>query len=1207
MLKHLLIFLFMLPLCCVAQFTISGRIINKADNQPIASASVFLSEATNGTASAKDGKFTISGVKPGRYTLVVSVVGYELYSAPIAITADTKAGDIALFVQTRALAEVTVKDDPLRSAKLIMFKEQFLGRSAFADQCQILNPDVLNIDYDENTKTLTAASTDFLEVENDALGYKLKYLLSDFMAVISPDTPSFKFRGDELFEPLIGSVSQQKRWEKARQEAYKNSPMHFYRALIQGRLNEEGFKIQQYAHYANPDRPSDSVIYAKIDHYEKLLDKVKGEHNVHDTLFYWKRELKISKYLVNLWPEPLLQTELLAKTNTPGIYAFGCEYDGLFVTYNEHHRFENFKVEHILNPKNTEATLIRFNTPYGFIDANGSVLNPYGISYAGVWFNYREADHLPVDYQPTEVPEAPVDSTVSNHVIAKLQDYAGSHHGGKVYLHFDKPYYAGGDTMYFKAYLTSDPNHTPWTGSGILHVDLISNAKIIQSINLATANGVAWGDLVLPDSVTKGVYRVRAYTRLMRNADNAGFFDKIIPVALGSAKGNTAANGIANTASLPSAAKPDIQFLPEGGSMISGIRLKVAFKSIGTNGLGIGVKGEIVDNDNKTAGQFSAAHLGMGYFYLNAEPGKTYKANVTYANGIQDVVSLPQASSSGITLAVDDSTDDMTVRLRTNAAYLQTNKGKDHTLIVYSGGNIISIITRLDSLSQSIALHKSNLHSGIAKFTLFSPQGEPLSERLVFIQNNDQLKITLNTAQTVYPSRGKVTLKANISNSDGQPVVGQFSVAVTDETKEPVDQPNENTILNNLLLTSDLKGYIEQPNYYFLSSSADAQSNLDILMLTQGYSGFEWKNVLNGKTTEQTYQPENSLSLSGNVKTLTGKPMNNAKVTLLCTSPHITRDTTTDASGNFKFTGLNFDDTTRLVISTFSKNNSSYARISINEPDYPAIIQIANPDSSANQITPDMVSAIKKQITEKGGSMKTGVVLNQVTIKNKNENPFTPHLTHSANLNGAGVADQVIMGDKLIGCTNLGLCLEALLHGVRFSGSATSPIFTSLRTPIALTGTTKAMVVIVDGVISDQNVLDNLTSTDVYSIEVLLKPYYLTIYGQAASGGAIVITMKHGGDANYNTSVEPNSVHYTFSGLYKAHTFYSPKYEAAAPPTHPDARTTIFWTPQVITDSEGIASFDFYNADTPGTYRVVMEGMDTEGNLGRQVYEYMVK
>jgi len=234
-------------------------------------------------------------------------------------------------------------------------------------------------------------------------------------------------------------------------------------------------------------------------------------------------------------------------------------------------------------------------------------------------------------------------------------------------------------------------------------------------------------------------------------------------------------------------------------------------------------------------------------------------------------------------------------------------------------------------------------------------------------------------------------------------------------------------------------------------------------------------------------------------------------------------------------------------------------------------------------------------------------MLKEVKIKDKSKSPFDTHLTHSANLNGAGNADQVILGSKLVGCSTIALCLQSLLFGVRFSGDASNPTIYSLRTPIELVGGTKPMVVILDGLITQQSVLTTLVPNDIYSIEVLLKPYLLTVYGTAASGGAIVITTKRGGDANYAPTAAPGSAFYTFNGLYRPRVFYSPKYEATAPVIPSDTRTTIFWEPELITDKNGKASFEFYNADEPGTYRVVLEGIDADGNLGRQVYHYTVK
>jgi len=1209
-------FLFLLPLSSFAQYTISGRILDMSDKKPIANADVFINNATIGNTTTANGAFTLNGVKSGKYAIIVSVVGYDTFSQMVSVdNGNVKLDDIYLSPQSKILKEVVIKPDPNRDQYLTMFKKQFLDTSKLADECKILNPEVLDLDYDEKTNTLTASSTDYLEIENDALGYKIKYKVDDFVWVNDPKNPNIKYRGSNLFVPLTGTPSQQRRWQKQRLEVYKNSAMHFFRAVIAGNIAEEGFKVQQWAHYANPNRPTDSVIYARIARCEKILASA---FNVRDSLYlkdrkyrdslnYWKRELKVSKDLSSLWPYGLAQQAILNGTNVPGMYAVGCEMDGLFVTYNEDHHFDNnIKIAHVVNPKNTEVTLISFNSPFVFIDRNGVVTNPYDIYYTGVWQYQRVASLLPIDYYPDETTGPPVDSTVSKNVIAKLEKYATGHVIEKAYLHFDKPYYAAGDTMYFKAYITEGEKHELSLLSGVLHVDLIDgDNKTNQSIKLEINNGIAWGDFVLPDSLPRGNYRVRAYTQWMRNANETQFFDKILSVE-SVIKSKIPANITPLTATT---AKPDIQFFPEGGNLIAGVRSKVAFKAIGANGLGLNVKGEVFDNDNKQVTSFSTMHLGMGYFYINPEEGKTYKAKVTYPNGVQDVLDLPAANANGIVLSVNnDSTLKVFVKIVAGKNYFKVNKNKDYTLIIYSGGTVTSIITKLDNMVVPVDIYRRELHTGIAKLSLFSPSGEPLSERLVFIQNFDQLQLDVSSDKPSYAPKAAVNIKVNAGNSDGSPVQGHFSVSVTDENKVPVNENNESTILSNLLLTSDLKGYVEQPNYYFTSPTPDILANLDVLMLTQGYRGFEWKQVFDDTAPPPTYQPENLPGLSGTVKTIGGKPVPNGHISLLSTKQNVVRDTTTDANGNFNFTGLYLVDTVKLVLHAIKKNNSDKVNIEINKPDYPAVTKMNSPDTSLNDITAAVAAEMHKRYEQQSGSMKTGIVLKQVSIKSTKEYTLSPQLAHSSNLNGPGNADQVILGDKLFACTNLFDCLTALLHGVTYSNG----IIYSLHSPVELTsGTRKPMLLIIDGIPTQQSTtgaspLSLIDPLDISSIEVLVSHSLVAVYGSNAAAGAIIITTKRG-DENRGTSVNADgSINYTFYGFHKARTFYSPKYKATAD-NHPDHRTTIYWQPELITDDKGDASFNFYNAADAGTYRVVVEGIDENGNIGRHVYHYTVK
>ncbi len=1217
--KYLIFLLLLLPLSSFAQYTISGRVLNNSDKKPVANADVFLNNATAGTSSDGNGNFRITNVRPGKYFIIVSIVGYTDFSEQVqVVNGEVRLGDIYLAPSNKTLKEVVIKPKEMPAGYLYVFKEQFLGKSEIAHDCKILNPEILTINFNMSDSSYTATSDGYLIIENPDLGYHLKFKLNNFYYSTNPDSPRISYNGFAHFEEMQGKPSDMRRWEKNRYDAYKNSYRHFYRALMADRLAEEGFKAQLFSIHANYDRHPDSVILKKIKYYDNILkggqpdtDEVRDPVVLREWWKYWQRELKLPKIIRELIPYALTQNDLIRPTDQPGVFAFTCDNDAIFVTYDEQGRFDKgIKMEHLHNPHNTECTLISFNNTFAFLNRDGVMINPAAVSFMGYWVTQRNADLLPVDYDPPQAEGAPVaaveqaDSTVSKNVIVKLNDYNTNHVTEKAYLHFDKPYYAAGDTMFFKAYVTTGEDHQPSTLSNVLHVDLIDGkGSVNQSISLGIVDGVAWGDMVLPDSLAGGNYQVRAYTEWMRNEGPAAFFDKLVPVAAVAG----VKSGIKVNTPVRTAAKPDIQFFPEGGNWLPGIKTKIAFKAIGPDGYGMDVRGNVIDNTGKAIGFFISAHKGMGCFYVTGEAGKTYKANVTYPDGTQSSVDLPAFSDKGIAMALNnDAPDKIDVTIMTDPQYLQAHKGKDYTLIIYSNGKASSLIVKLDGPAVPVDIYKQTLHSGIARITLFAPGGEPLCERLVFVQNFDELKLKISADKPGYAVKDKVSLTLNALDEDSAPTVGHFSVSVTDENKVPVEANNENTILTSMLLTSELKGYVEQPNYYFNTPTPDVLNNLDILMLTQGYRSFDWKQVFDGTKPEVKYPAETALTLSGTMKTMNGKPVAGGTVTLLSTRHALAKDTTTDSNGNFKFTGLFLTDTARLVLHGNTKNNNDKVKIEITH-DIPAAVRINDPDTSRTPITPEIAAAMKKRY-EQSGSIKSGIVLKQVNIKSDKHPAWSRHLEHSDNLNGPGMADNVIMGDQLAGCVSIIQCLQSLIPSgeVRWVGSSATPTAISMRTPIELYGKTPVMAVIIGGVISDQTALYNLNPADIYSIEVLVNMGYLGVYGSKATGGALVVTLKRGGDSPVVSA--DGTVYYTFHGFDKARAFYSPKYDVATPPaTHPDQRATIYWQPELTTDGTGNASFDFFNAADPGTYRVVVEGMDTKGNIGRHVYHYTVK
>jgi TonB-dependent SusC/RagA subfamily outer membrane receptor len=1229
--KTLFLFIILLPFAAFSQYTISGQVLNNTDKKPVESASIFLSNASVGGKTDKQGNFTLYNAKPGKYQLVISSIGFESYSQNITVG----NGNIALpaiYISPKILIlnEVKIKSgiDPNRMKYYYWFLDEFLGNSELAADCKILNPEMLDFDYNDTTGTLTASSADFLQIENPDLGYKIKYLLTKFnLNNLDRVSQKVHYEGSVLFEEMKGTAKQKKRCKKKRQEVYEGSQMHFLRSALEDDLYDQGFRALHLRRYPNPDRPTDSLINAKIKYYKNLKA---GGSQWRDSLSSWNKKLMLPKILekfvtskdstkktkggvtnvsVTERPMPLNMADLVKPTNQQGLFAlgFGNVNDALYIVYNKYqHFYLSALPTHLYDPYNRENTLVNFNAPYVFFDTNGAVLNPNSMTFSGVWGRNRIAELLPVDYEPDGNSALhPPENIIADTIITKLNNYLTTNPAEKAYLQFDKPYYAAGDTIYFKAYITKGERHELSDLSGVLHVDLINtHNKTDQSIKLQIDTGVTWGDFALPDTLPTGDYRIRAYTQWMRNDGEKDFFDKVIPIGSST---NRVPESMVKPPVQQVTLKPDIQFFPEGGKMVTGIRSKVAFKAVGTNGMGIDVKGKVVDNTGKQISSFASTHLGMGYFYLSPEEGKTYKAELTYANGQQNSIDMPAPETNGIALSVDnDLLPKTAVSIKASNAFYQENKDKDYTLVIYSGGITTTVACKLDSEVINLDILKRHLRTGIATITLFTLKGEPLCERLFFVENYDQLSINLSGEKKVYSKREKVLTKFKALNRVGNGAEGHFSVSVIDEGKVPADENKENNILSYLLLTSDLKGNIEQPNYYFADSSATARDNLDVLLLTQGYRRFEWKQVLDSIKQPFAYQPEKGIEIAGEVKNLANKPIANAAVTLISPNGGRFLSDTADDKGIFRFSNLVFTDTLHFVLSAINANGKNATKITYfndgwNKPPLkPIVPQIADTVMST-YLDYDKLQHQEVLNYVYGKEIR----LKEVKIKDKK--PDDDYQTQS--LAGAGHADQVMQADEIGRIQGpLSTSLNGRLHGVTFIPHSNGQ-FTPQLTIGGMSGigsnAPQPMLIIIDG--AEGGDINLLNANDVETVEVL-KGANASIYGMAGGGGVLVITTKRTLGLSANEIASIGVLPIAPIGFYMAREFYSPGYNSADLVTRQrDLRSTIYWQPELQTDKDGNASFEYYNADGTGTYKMVIEGIDNNGNIGRQVYRYKVQ
>ncbi|RZK56071.1 MAG: TonB-dependent receptor [Pedobacter sp.] len=867
--------------------------------------------------------------------------------------------------------------------------------------------------------------------------------------------------------------------------------------------------------------------------------------------------------------------------------------------------------------------------------------------------------------------------------LKKLEEFSKKYPQEKIYLHLDKPYYAIGDDIWFKAYVVDSRTAAPSTISNILYVELINeNDSIKRQLKLPMESGISWGDFKLTDSLSEGNYRIRAYTQWMRNAGPKFFFDKTIKIGNSwankvftkannvlSAEGNsqklsstvkftdndgkpyancdvsyevqlsnrtiskgkgttnnegevliTAVNNqpeiyksgqIIATLTLQNkqkvikkipikttASTTDVQFFPEGGSLVDGLPSKVGIKATNANGLGEDVSGSVVDNDGTEILKFETSHLGMGNLILNPMPDKTYTAKITFKNGAAKSIVLPKANKSGYVLSVNNTdTAKMSIKVMLSADVL--NKG-ELNLVGHRNG-IIYFNAKIPTAKQlvSVSAPKADFPSGIVTLTLFSSENQPVSERVAFVNNNED-KITINLPET-NPSdkkRGNVTLNFNTKNGT-KPTQGSFSVAVTNTAAVKPDLENESNIFTSLLLTSDLVGYIEKPNHYFINNDAKTRGELDNLLLTQGWRKIDWKQISANTAPVITYPAEKTMKISGTI-TKGGKPVPKGKVSLFSSSGgYFAIDTLSDENGKFSFNDFVFSDSTKFVVQ--ARTNKDNKNVQIDLDMVPAQMVTKNTNAgdieiNVNESLADYLNQSNKYFDEmvKRGMLERTIMLNEVRIVEK-KNPAP----NSQNLNGPGNADLVITEKDLQNAILLSQYLQGRVAGVQITNGQ------AFLTRAMAMGGPRPMQVMLDGMnMGTEFRLDDIVVQDIESIEVLKSIGNTAIYGSA--NGVLVITTKRGGSSTGYNRYAPGIITYNPKGYYAMRQFYSPKYDAANTDTKPDLRTTVYWNPHIVSDASGNASFNYFNTDAPGVYRVVIEGIDANGNLGRKVFTYQV-
>ncbi|HMH24460.1 MAG TPA: hypothetical protein VK563_21910 [Puia sp.] len=801
----------------------------------------------------------------------------------------------------------------------------------------------------------------------------------------------------------------------------------------------------------------------------------------------------------------------------------------------------------------------------------------------------------------------------------------------KLFVHTDKPSYLAGEICWLKIYCVDGRTHTPLELSKVAYVEILDKDDhfVLQGkIALEAAEGK--GSFFLPLTLNSGNYRLRAYTNWMKNSGPDYFFEapltiintlKELPApgaaaATRSSGGGTASNDPASgsaAGTTPSDSKPvlyKIGFFPEGGNLITEVPTRIAFRVTDRNGIGADCKGYITDERKDTVGSFLPLRFGIGSFLFTASAGHRYQAWLSFPDGETLSKELPTANDQGYAMRVEEGSNDK-LKVTVHA------RGASSRELILFGQSRSSVRCLLRAtLAQDSALFlidKGSLGEGINQLTLFDAGLRPLGERLYFKRPAGQLSIGLASDQPGYGTRQKVSLSLDVPGTEAAPAAtggatlagkaipgagGQgggasaslsLSVYRDDSLTTP---PQDLDIDNYWWLSSDLRGRIESPDYYFSASGPAADQALDNLMLTHGWRRFRWENILQDKQPALQYPPEfNGQLITGRLTDEhTGAPIRGR----LCffSVPGIQfrfQTSKADSAGRVYFDIKDFYGPQGFIVQSGTENDS-LCKVDIFSP--------FSEQYSAERLPVFSLSPAQRQsLHDRNIAMQVQNIYSGDSLQK-----FRAALMDTFRFYGK--SDYTYMLDDYVRFTTMEEVLREYVREINVNHEHGRLHVVMLNEPHHEFFDDDNTLVLLDGVPVTRDKIFSYDPLKVKRLDVVPREYF---QGPAAFSGIASFTTYKG---DYEgLELDPRSVLVDYEGLQWQREFYAPEYttEQQTASRLPDFRDLLFWEPGIHTEGGEKKQFSFYTSDLPGKYRVVVQGMTADGRAGSKTMSFEVK
>lgn len=810
------------------------------------------------------------------------------------------------------------------------------------------------------------------------------------------------------------------------------------------------------------------------------------------------------------------------------------------------------------------------------------------------------------------------DSTsISNRLIQfarKAQLFNQEYAQEKVYLHFDNTGYFLGETIWFKAYVVRATDHAFTDMSKTLYVDLLDpEGYLLQNTKLRIENGVCNGEFLLRDSLKAGFYEVRAYTRCMMNFGPEVIFSRVLPIYdAPTTDGNFEERKMTyRKFSVPDKRdkmskldRINVSFHPEGGSLIAGMESRVAFKATDKQGKSIDVTGTVLNAKGEEVASFNTLHEGMGYFPMLPD-GTKFTAKVLY-DGHESKFDLPMAEPSGYLMTVHNlSNKDLRVLIQKDSS---TKTSDTLALALTCRGKILDFsILNLDGQGKLFSYKKNDLPDGVCQLTLYDAEGRIRCERLIFNNHSEKANVQIKPDKATHLPYERIRLDIQ-STAASKGDENSLSLAVRDGETSNFGNSDNGNITTNLLLSSDLKGYIADPAWYFADSTKERLLGLDLLMMTQGWRRYSWKRMEGMEPFSAKHPIEEGILVDGKVLSLLAKKEKKdiaVMFWMIQGDQSFKGNCTTDKNGDFNFLldmngvwDLNLQTMLEkkrkefriLLNRTFSPEPRSYTgydrevwtndNLKVPEPLVDSTALLLGEIKYATETTPSNPEGYKEY------TLKEVVKTKRKPLSMQQEAVRKATLTYDVG--------QVADAHRDIGVSEAPTILYMLLEEnpyfkiwYREDGS---PYYRYKGKPVHFlyNGTQSELI----GTRNIEDMMgDEVEKVRIVEDQSVVQYYYP--YDEQVSVIVMLQLFKNG-----IRRLEPVGIRRTkFQGYTLAKEFYSPVYQPGAPILESDHRRTLYWNPNITLNSEGKAKVEFFN--TKNTKKMIFsaEGVSSDGLL----------